>query len=225
MAKRIVKEIDCPHCKEKVELQMWDSINVSLNPALKDKIKNGTIFDWTCPQCGKTTRIMYPFLYIDMIHTFMIWFGAPGQCNPELYQNMTLDGYQFRQARNFNELVEKAAIFENQLDDHVIELMKLSIVQALYKQTEGGTKAPLPAILVFRSKQEDGTMIFSALYQNAPGRLIRASETTYNTIRRDLENNPSILKGLADGEGKFQQVNFDWAKKAMTLLAAQRQGH
>ena len=68
-------------------------------------------------------------------------------------------------------------------------------------------------------------MIFSALYQNAPGRLIRASETTYNTIRRDLENNPSVLKGLADGEGKFQQVNFDWAKKAMTLLAAQRQGH
>lgn len=222
MPKRIVKEIDCPNCKEKVELQMWDSINGSLNAGLKDKVKNGAIFDWTCPHCGKTTRIMYPFLYIDMLHTFMIWFGAPGQCDPELYKTMDLKGYQFRNARSFNELAEKISIFENELDDHTLEVMKLSIVQALYKQTEGGAKGPLPAMILFREKQDDGAFLMSVLYQNAPGRMIRASEKTYETIHRDIQANPSISKGLEDGEGKFQTVDFEWAKNAVNILGASK---
>ena len=203
MAKQLIKQIDCPQCKEKADFQVWDSVNVSLNSALKEKIKNGTFFDWQCPHCGKTTRIMYPFLYIDMLHYFMIWFGNPEQCDPELYQSMDLEGYQFRNARTFNELLEKAAILENGLDDHAIEIQKLSIVQAIYRQTEGGKTGPLPDLLLFRQMMQEDNMLFSV-------------------FKKDIANTPPLAKGIEDGKGKFQTIDFQWAKGAVNVLSAQK---
>ena len=46
MAKQIVKEIECPSCKEKAELKMWDAVNASLNSGLKEQVKTGKIFEW-----------------------------------------------------------------------------------------------------------------------------------------------------------------------------------
>lgn len=223
MAKRIIKEIDCPHCKERSEIEMWDSINASLNTGLKDKVKDGSIFDWTCPHCGKTSRVMYPFLYIDMLHTFLVWFGAPDACDPALYQTMTLDGYEFRNARTFNELIEKINLLENGIDDHALEVLKFSIVQALYKQTEGGTKAPLPAMILFREEEEDAFLL-SVLYQNAPARMMKAAKKTYNAIKNDIASNPTIQKGLKENAGKFQTVDAAWAKNAIIAIGAQKRG-
>ncbi len=222
MAKQLIKQIDCPQCKEKADFQVWDSINVSLNSALKEKIKNGTFFDWQCPHCGKTTRIMYPFLYIDMLHYFMIWFGNPEQCDPKLYQSMDLEGYQFRNARTFNELLEKAAILENGLDDHAIEIQKLSIVQAIYRQTEGGKTGPLPDLLLFRQMMQEDNMLFSVFYRDAPAQVIRAGMSTYEQIKKDIANTPPLAKGIEDGKDKFQTIDFQWAKGAVNVLSAQK---
>ncbi len=222
MAKQIIKEIECPNCKEKAELKMWDSINASLNSGLKEKVKNGTIFDWQCPHCGKTARIMYPFLYIDMLHYFMVWFGAEGQCDPELYQSMDVEEYQFRNARTVNELVEKIAIFENDLDDRALEIQKLSIVQAIYRRTEGGKTGPVPGLMLFRQKQDEENFLFSVFFQNAPAQMMRASMATYHQIAKDISDSPSLAKGIEDGKGKFQTIDFQWAKTAIGILGAQK---
>ena len=165
---------------------------------------------------------MYPFLYIDMLHYFMIWFGNPEQCDPKLYQSMDLEGYQFRNARTFNELLEKAAILENGLDDHAIEIQKLSIVQAIYRQTEGGKTGPLPDLLLFRQMMQEDNMLFSVFYRNAPAQVIRAGMSTYEQIKKDIANTPPLAKGIEDGKDKFQTIDFQWAKGAVNVLSAQK---
>ncbi|MCI9456755.1 MAG: hypothetical protein HFE44_07240 [Oscillospiraceae bacterium] len=224
MAKQIVKEIECPSCKEKAELKMWDAINASLNSGLKEQVKTGKIFEWKCPHCGKTARIMYPILYIDMLNYFMVWFGAEGKCDPELYQSMDLENYQFRNARTVNELMEKIAILENGLDDHVLEIQKFSIVQAIYRQTEGGKKGPVPGLMLFRQMQDEDNILFTVFFQNAPAQMMRSSMNSYRQIEKDVSANPSLQKGLEDSKDKFQTVDFQWAKNAVQILGAQKQG-
>jgi rRNA maturation endonuclease Nob1 len=41
----------CPHCSKKSELEIYSSINVSLDSSLKKKILDSSLFDWECPHC------------------------------------------------------------------------------------------------------------------------------------------------------------------------------
>lgn len=221
MAKRITKMFECPQCKEQAEIEMWDSVNGTLNPQLKAHLLDGTLFNWTCPHCGKTVRILYPLLYIDMVKQFLVWFGKPEARNPELYEKMTLDGYEFRNARNYNELIEKIVVMENGLDDHTLELMKFSIAQSILKQTEGGTKGPLPAGLMFHAITEEAIQ-FSVFFKDGSARGTQVPVTTYEKMREDIMENPGIKKVLENSAGKFQSVDSLWARKAVELMAAQK---
>lgn len=66
--------ITCPKCNHEGTFHVWNSINVDLNPELKPKVMDGSIFDWVCPNCMNKTRAPYPFLYHDMTHHFMVQF-------------------------------------------------------------------------------------------------------------------------------------------------------
>jgi len=65
--------INCDECGKEYEFNYYRSINVSLEPELKDKVISGEIFKSTCPHCGRTTYIPFPFLYHDMEHKLMIY--------------------------------------------------------------------------------------------------------------------------------------------------------
>lgn len=66
--------ISCPNCKADGEYRVWDSINVDLNPELKPKVMDGSVFEWTCQNCNKKYSVPYSFLYHDMTHNFMVQF-------------------------------------------------------------------------------------------------------------------------------------------------------
>lgn len=66
--------VTCLKCNHEGTYQIWDSINVDLNPDLKPKVMDSSIFDWVCPNCKNKTRVPYPFLYNDMTHHFMVQF-------------------------------------------------------------------------------------------------------------------------------------------------------
>ncbi len=56
----------CPNCNTTSKYNKIDSINVTLNPELKEKMENLELFTWVCPNCGKKYIVQYPFLYHDM---------------------------------------------------------------------------------------------------------------------------------------------------------------
>lgn len=66
--------IICPHCQAKGKMDIWNSVNVDLDPKLREKIFNEELFLYHCPNCGETTGVPYGTLYHDMTHHFMLFF-------------------------------------------------------------------------------------------------------------------------------------------------------
>ena len=145
--------IECPECKAKNNILCWQNINSVTTPSAKEQLLSGELFSVKCSNCGKTINFNYPMLYHDPIHRCIVDYTSPlGNTgdNPEdntenrmqqirYLQAMSdtykdqLDSYKIRLVSNQNELREKAIIFENNLDDRVIEIIKLIYLLQLSK--------------------------------------------------------------------------------------------
>ena len=105
----------------------------NLDPEAKTQLIDGTFFQFKCPYCGHECKVDYGMLYHDMAHQTMIYYVSENSV--EEIQKMFSDkdgesgflipGYRKRIVTNQNALREKAIIFENELDDRVVELIKL----------------------------------------------------------------------------------------------------
>ena len=69
-------KINCPACNAEGPYLIWDSVNVDLNPELKPKVMDGSLFTWVCPNCKEKFNAPYSFLYHDMTHGFMVMFDS-----------------------------------------------------------------------------------------------------------------------------------------------------
>jgi hypothetical protein len=69
-------KITCPACNTEGSYTVWDSVNVTLDPELKSKVMDGSLFTWVCPNCKKSFKAPYSFLYHDMTHDFMVYFES-----------------------------------------------------------------------------------------------------------------------------------------------------
>ena len=122
--------ITCPACGNEQTFVIWQSVNVSLNSDLKEKILSGELVDFRCEKCAEKNRVAYPFLYHDMEQNLMIWL-YPGDAPPSNDSDGTGalasklgEGYQYRWVQSYNELVEKIYIFDAGIDDRAFELFK-----------------------------------------------------------------------------------------------------
>lgn len=132
MSKISIKPITCPKCKHSGEFKMYESVNVSLDPKLRDEVLSGHIFEWVCPQCGETLSIRYDLLYHDMKKEFQIYYSPTNCVGINKMINDMLTKYPgmrklCRTTESLNALREKIYIFENGFNDIVIELAKLLI--------------------------------------------------------------------------------------------------
>ena len=77
MTKVLLAKIKCK-CGNEVEMNLYDSVNVTVDPELKEKVINREINIFYCPKCGaKSQDLVYPFLYTDNTKGMWIW------CFPE----------------------------------------------------------------------------------------------------------------------------------------------
>ena len=124
--------ITCPQCKTQSEFVVWDSINVDLDPEMRDKVLNNEAFQWHCPHCGAKAYIPFGTLYHDMRHKFMLMFTPDEPTDHDKYETTdipeplggTTDQYTFRCVYGINNLKEKIHIFEHELNDVAIEKLK-----------------------------------------------------------------------------------------------------
>lgn len=99
-------ELTCPECGEEFDFELYESVNVTLNPELKEKVLDGSIFAPICPKCGHFEVLIHPFLYHDMEKNYMI------------------------QLNSYADLMEFKAEFvdQNKVNDLFPELMKNQII-------------------------------------------------------------------------------------------------
>ena len=73
MSRHHIEKVTCPSCHHEEDFELWDSINTALDPEMKEKVLNQSIFLYTCPSCGETFRLNYSTLYHQMEDLVMIY--------------------------------------------------------------------------------------------------------------------------------------------------------
>ena len=128
-----IQSVTCPECGNTQEFMIFESLNADLDPEAKKQLIQGTLFDFQCEKCGHTSHVNYPILYHDMTHKVMAYYVNPEQVEKTAEALMNVDtltgndmtGYRRRVVTSQNELREKAIIFDCELDDRIIEIIKL----------------------------------------------------------------------------------------------------
>lgn len=135
------QSVKCPKCSQMSDVTVWSSITVKDSQDLKSDLLAGKINMFRCPSCEHTALMPNPMLYHDEERKLMISFAPTNE--PVVKEKMfsdikesskesgeleKLDGYNLRFITDYNELLEKVLIFDNDLNDKVIEVIKLMIL-------------------------------------------------------------------------------------------------
>ncbi len=186
-----VIEEKCARCGEVHRMEFAGSVDVLASPFLKDKVKSGEHFVWSCPHCGCVNLLHRPFLYHDPQERLMILLtDAPVKAEglPE--------GYVGRVVGSTGELIEKIKIFDAGLDDIVIEMCKFVTVREMHKDV---------ALKFFMVDGADSEMTFT-YPQNGSMEMVAVGFNVYEDCAGILHRNPSI-KEAARG---LVKVDPDW---------------
>ena len=68
----------CPKCGIEGEINLYQSVNVTVDSELLEKVKNREINSFHCKKCGYKNEIIMPFLYHDMGKNIMVWVYPEG---------------------------------------------------------------------------------------------------------------------------------------------------
>lgn len=158
MSKCHCEEIICPSCGNSERFTVWDSINVDVNPETRGKVKTGKLFEYICKNCNNKFNTEYKTLYHDCNNRFMIWYFPKGDEDIEK-QIIEIDIPIKEKLRivkygKYN-LIEKIKIFEDRLDDIIIEVMKSIVFSSIPDEEKNNT------IEILYNKLENNTIYFS----------------------------------------------------------------
>ena len=197
MSRNSKETITCPKCNTKGDFTVWGSLNVNLDPKMKEKVLDYSIFKYTCPNCGETFNIQYDFLYHDMNRKYMIQMVTEEERMEEVVNNFVEVKKTMKKEfakENFdekvrvvlgpNELKEKILIFDNNLDDRAIEKVKTVILSSLCVNANNEDKTPNKALFDIGN---NGKMFFAIFYENEYLGTVNFEEELYNKINEALE--------------------------------------
>ena len=137
MSKTSNIKITCPACNLRQDFVTWDTVNVLLNPEMKAKVLDKSVFNLTCVNCHTSALVQYPLLYHDQQKKYMIWLipSEEDTKSPEIPQGpMLMPGYKLRIVKTINRLIEKIFIFNYELDDRVVEIIKNIVWKARFRR-------------------------------------------------------------------------------------------
>lgn len=206
-----IVNISCPACKKEGEFEIWESVNVTLQPELRNKIMNRELFTYVCPHCKQNIVVAYSCLYHDMEKKFMVYLINKDEEKDKLLNvedeqmQKILKEYRVRIVPGVSTLVEKVGIFESGLDDQTVELCKAF----LYNQfTESKPSNPLLAIYFGGMNEEQNGLEFYFISEKEDPCMTVFPRNMYEEMLNDLKKskfyNPSEM-----------EVNSQWAKTAL----------
>ena len=73
MTARQTARLVCSRCQHQFSTELWGSINVTLDPQLKERLLAGEINVVQCPSCQTSSYVAIPFIYHDMEKRLFIY--------------------------------------------------------------------------------------------------------------------------------------------------------
>lgn len=157
MSDRNTYTITCPQCKADLTVELYDAINVTEAPALRDELMANQLNAVECPHCGFSFRVDKRLLYNDPDRNVMIYW-MPGteesyrENKEEFMQAMDalasalpdeFDPPAVHLVFSRTELVERIYLIEAGLNERVIEYIKYMMYARNLEKLDPRTKAIL----------------------------------------------------------------------------------
>ena len=203
MSISIKEMIKCPSCHEKSDITVWQSISASDSPDLKEDLLKGRINIFTCGVCGKKALFPSPILYTDDSKKLVISFypqentAKTQQIFEEIKKSSEKSGelkkypdYNLRFVTSYNDLLEKILIFDNGMNDKVIEVIKLLVL--IQEQDKMAHRTCMFG-------KSDGTEIEFLVQDKLENQIYtsRVPISTYETLKIQLKNSGVKYKSFS----------------------------
>ncbi len=208
----------CSKCGERHTIDVYKSINVSENPELKAKVRDGSLFLWECPHCGQANLARYETLYHDPEGKLMVWFIPEGEISESQMQAITMHtkamgGYTLRRVNDTGSLMEKILVHDAGLDDVVLEMCKYVIKMEMTSKLSNEQAAELmtSAFRFYRLEGEGDDRLITLMYPyNRQMVGAKIGWNVYQDCLGILQRNTHIRP--AEG---FARIDSDWLNSVM----------
>lgn len=204
----------CSKCGQQQTVTVYRSINISENPELKAKVRDGSLFLWECPHCGQVNLARYETLYHDPAARLMVWLIPAGEISETQMQAITMHtkamgGYTLRRVNDMGSLMEKVLVNDAGLDDVVLEMCKyVTKMEMIQKSVPAEQKEEFLAadFHFYRCEGEDQERIITFMYALDGQMLgVNIGWNVYQDCAGILERNPEVRPD----EG-FAKVDAEW---------------
>ena len=204
----------CSKCGQQQPVTVYRSINISENPELKDKVRDGSLFRWECPHCGQVNLARYETLYHDPAAKLMVWLIPEGEISEPQMQAITMHtkamgGYTLRRVNDLGSLMEKVLVSDAGLDDVVLEMCKyVTKMEMIQKSVPAEQKDEFLAadFHFYRSEGEGDARILTFMYALDGQMLgVNIGWNVYQDCAGILERNPQVRP-----EDGFAKVDAAW---------------
>lgn len=202
----------CPYCGKEFTITVYDSVNVSQDPDLRDRCITGDVFRHSCPHCHKDFMIQNPLLYMDPEHKFVIWVSEEENIRhmEQLVEPLKKAGYTLRRCPVVKQFVEKIAVLEDGVDDVMVELAKYDSFIEYIDNRKGN---PQDVSDVRYEYTKDDIMKITIVADDKSMSFLIPTEA----LKAEIEAEADVFK--VDDED-FPCINGDW----MISLFAQAEG-
>lgn len=122
----------CSACGAENMGTMWQSVNVTVNPELAERILDGSLFAVRCQQCSRSGYFNYSVHFHDMERHHYYFYHSPReqmtQRDRESFEDMSQQfgpAYLFRHVYDPNHFLEMVRIWHDDLDDMAMLCFRL----------------------------------------------------------------------------------------------------
>jgi hypothetical protein len=165
-------------------------IDPMFDQSIKEKVLSGELFTFTCPHCGFQRRVTYDTIYQEigkgryfhLVTSEESYVQAINlYADRDMNSGTVLANEIVRIVLSQNQLAEKIRIFDEEMDDRVVEIIKAYYLSELYKQFPD---FETEEVLFY--KTDDGVYEIAFLSKDGNHRTISFSRETYDGIYRDI---------------------------------------
>lgn len=210
------EEISCPKCGEKGQITIWESVNVTAQPELREKLLDESMFLWKCPHCGNLVYVTFGFLYHDANHQFMLFFDHhtdnqrieddPFPEHESLQQFNK--NYVLRYVYGVHALKEKIFIFEEGLSDIVIEILKYFVRNQVIRLDESDPNFLIGKGIYFTHRSDDNEQLYFTVFSPKKGPVAQFA-LSMDMYEKCLQK--YILdEGFKQDKNYIMNVCYDW---------------
>ncbi len=161
MSESSQESVTCPGCRTQLGCTMWRSVNACLNPELKVRVLDGSLFRIVCKRCRAEITLNYDLYYHEPDQKVMIYYreGYDGPSPTPLGANddpLAAMGYRFRIVDSLQALQERIRVIDHNYSDIDMEIFKALTVGSMSNAGETRVAGPL----FFSRCGRDGSMSF-----------------------------------------------------------------